>query len=521
MRPRRAFVALVVLPTALAAQDPLSAIDWLNANPGTPVAPIGNPHTLIPSGIPSVIPFGVPDEPPVASGVASSEVTVSPLGAAEPLLGLVPQSVTGLTDTLWLGSDTVRLTRQIARVPVYDSPAMQSLLYSLLLTEAQHSGHGRDLTLARLDRLLALGAVEPAFALARRATPENNPGVFKRWFDAGLLIGQEDQGCRVMAAHTHLVPGYDAQVYCAARLGSWQNAYLTLESAAALSLLPADRVALMDRFLNADLYDGADPLPAPRSTDPLGFRVFEAIGERLPTAGLPRAFATADLRDVAGWKAQLEAAERLTRVGALSPNQLLGLYTERLPAASGGIWDRVEALQRFETALSTRSPTAVAKTLFPVWSAMRSVGLEVPFAELYAPELAGQPLLDPRAKDLAWKIRLLSSEYEDAARTPPDTGAMSTYLAALAQGEPGRAHPPNAVAEAISEGFSGETPLPRTIQSALRDGRLGEAILTAMELFASGAKGNSADLSRALTTFRKLGLEDTARRASLHLMLAG
>ena len=48
----------------------------------------------------------------------------------------------------------------------------------------------------------------------------------------------------------------------------------------------------------------------PGAPDPLTFRLFETIGERLPTAALPRAFAHADLRDVAGWKAQIEAAER-------------------------------------------------------------------------------------------------------------------------------------------------------------------------------------------------------------------
>ena len=53
------------------------------------------------------------------------------------------------------------------------------------------------------------------------------------------------------------------------------------------------------------------------------------------------AFAQADMRDNTGWKAQLEAAERLARNGVLDPNQLLGLYTEEKAAASGGVWDRV------------------------------------------------------------------------------------------------------------------------------------------------------------------------------------
>ena len=55
---------------------------------------------------------------------------------------------------------------------------------------------------------------------------------------------------------------------------------------------------------------------------PLLFRLHEAIGEPLPTGNLPRSYAVADLRDLAGWKPQLEAAERLAVTGALPANRL-------------------------------------------------------------------------------------------------------------------------------------------------------------------------------------------------------
>ena len=118
----------------------------------------------------------------------------------------------------------------------------------------------------------------------------------------------------------------------------------------------------------------------PRQMDPLTFRLFETIGEPVPTANLPRAYAVADLRDVAGWKAQLEAAERLTRAGALPDNRLLGLYTDTQARRIRRGVGPCAALQRFETALSSGSADAVAKTLPTVWSAMHGAGLEVAFA---------------------------------------------------------------------------------------------------------------------------------------------
>lgn len=485
-------------------QVPLSVIDWLDQ-----AAPVQLPDIVL-------------LEPPVADTVLSPDIEVSPLEALTPPVGLVPGTVTGLPVDLWRGSDTDRLTRLITNAPVRGSPAMRTLLFTLLLSEARGPSDPQAadaLLLARIDRLMDLGAVDPALAMAELAGPAHTPALFQRWFDAALLTGAEDRACAVLRQAPHLSPDYAAQIFCHARQGDWQTAALTLEAAHALALLPQDRLNLMDRFLSPDIYEGAPPLPLPRAPGALDFRLYESIGERMPTADLPRAFATADLRDIAGWKAQLEAAERLTRVGALSPNRLLGLYSERLPAASGGIWDRVRAVQHFETALDSRSADAIAKTLPPVWSAMQAAGLEMPFAALFAERLAAQQGLDPVTASMAWRIRLLTGGFKAASRTPPDNSELNTWLAALAQGDPQRAFAPDRRAASVTEGFRNPAGLSTDLQRQYDDGQLGAVILEIIGLYDSGVHGNSGDLVAALAALRAVGLEDTARRAALQYIL--
>ena len=83
-----------------------------------------------------------------------------------------------------------------------------------------------------------------------------------------------------------------------------------------------------------------------------------------------------------GWQKQeidalqqsVEAAERLTRAGTIPPNVILGLYTERDPAASGGVWDRVRAFQNFEAALSSGDAARVTATLPEAWAKMQNLG---------------------------------------------------------------------------------------------------------------------------------------------------
>ncbi|MCB1340233.1 MAG: hypothetical protein KDK24_04030 [Pseudooceanicola sp.] len=490
----------LILPVTAAAQAPLTAIDWLGKNtPPVRTGPVLN-------------------EPPVSRSALHPQVDVRPLHAAEPPLGLVPSSVTGLPEELWQGNDGAALAPLVRTVPAR-YPAMQTLLYTLLLSETRAPQEGAEpLLLARIDRLVAMGAVEPAQTLAESAGTDT-PDRFRRWFDATLLTGDEDKGCTALAASPTLLPDYGARIFCAVRGGDWQTGALLLEAAHALDLLPEDRMELLDRFLSPEVFDGAPPLAAPVAADPLAFRLFEAVGEPLPTAAMPAAFAAADLRDLAGWKAQLEAAERLTRAGALPPNRLLGLYTEREAAASGGIWDRVQALQRFETALGQGSVAGVEKTLPAVWKAMADVQLETAFADLFAEPLSRVPLEDSGARALAWRVRLLSADYELAAASPPDDKPLTRFLVALAQGRPGEVAAPDARAEAIASGFASGTVLPDRVRIALDSGRLGEGILRAMEYFDRGARGNPVDLAGAIAALRLVGLEDLTRRACLQLML--
>ena len=179
------------------------------------------------------------------------------------------------------------------------------------------------------------------------------------------------------------------------------------------------------------------------------------------------------------------------------------------------------ALRRFETALEQNSIDAVTKTLPPVWTAMQEVGLEVAFAELFAPQISGLDFTDARAAQIAWRMGLLSSDYESVANSVAAETDTDAFLVALTRGTPGGVTAPNQMTQAISDGFSNAVELPGRIQNALDRGALGETILLAIEHFDRGATGNPNDLAAAIATLRRVGLEDTARRASLQLLLLG
>ena len=481
---------------------PLSVIDWLGSQP-----------------VPAAPPFQKkPDEPAVARSALPPSVDVAPLSNGSPRqIGLVPAHVTGLPASLWRGSDVQKIAKLLERLPELSLPAAQSLLYTVLLADVDAPGGiaaaGDTLALLRVEKLVKLGALDPALSLIEQAGVPTSAAHFDLWMQISLLTGSEDRACATLRAAPHLTNDLATRIFCSGRSGQWDNAALTFGSAQALGLIPEEKLALLDRFLHPDAFEGEPPLPAPRKMDPLSFRLFETIGEPMPTGSLPRAYAVADLRDLAGWKSQIEAAERLTRAGALPDNRLLGLYTERQAAASGGVWDRVAAIQRFETALQTGSTDAVAKTLPTAWRAMQDAALETTFAQLFAADLQKLDLTG-RTASMATVIALLSADYETAA-AQSDPADLATQIAF---GDVTGSRPAPSIDAALFDGFTDAAPRADLVATA-QQSRLGESILHILRLLEDGAQGDANALRDAVATLRALGLEDIARRASLQILL--
>ncbi|MCB1376313.1 MAG: hypothetical protein KDJ78_19450, partial [Rhodobacteraceae bacterium] len=215
--------------------------------------------------------------------------------------------------------------------------------------------------------------LQQAQSLLERAGP-NEAAIFRRWFDVSLLTGHEDYACTAMRAAPGFAPTMQARVFCLARNGDWNAAALTLATGETLGYIDRADGDLLARFLDPDMFEGEPDLPPPVPLTPLDFLMREAIAQPRPPGALPLAFVNADLRREAGWRNQLLAAERLVRSQAITPNTLVDLYTDAKPAASGGIWNRVSAIQALDVALLAHDSEALSQALPDAYAMMEEVG---------------------------------------------------------------------------------------------------------------------------------------------------
>lgn len=499
-----AMLLLPAGPAAAAGTDedgaPLSAIPWLSE---TLERPVPRPEP----------------EPPATPLDPDTEIEVAPLDAPDRIAaGLFAPETVGLPELPWAGSRGDDVIPLIAGMPPLSHPALRDMFRNLVLAETMAPGGAAEPFLtARVDALLKMGDLHAAQALLERAGPDT-PDLFRRWFDISLLLGTEDRGCATLKAKPDLSPNYETQVLCLARAGRWPTAALTLETATALGRIdPAARDRLA-RFLDPEIFEDEPIGPRPDPVTPLDFRLLEAVGEPIPTGQLPLAFAHSDLRHIIGWKAQIEAAERLASAGALPSNTLLGIYNARRAAASGGVWDRVALIQKLDIALTARNPAEVAALLPTALMAMHEASLETVLAEMVTPRLSRIDLPEP-ARALAYELALLSNS-RAAMAAPPDVDLSPrlAFAAGLVQEAIVDVPAPDTLAEALLAGMRADGP-PARYAELVASRRSGEALLTAIAALADGPGADPADAGDAIALFRALGMDDAARHAALQVLL--
>ncbi|MDF1620563.1 hypothetical protein [Pseudothioclava nitratireducens] len=511
-----ALAASICLTPAFAEDAPMSAIDWLSNSVVTPAAIAPQP-----GGSRAILP-PLPGEPPVSSGATVGDVSVISLDKPSAnAIGLLPVSRTGLPRDLWGVTPETELAEALRRERFEMLPAMQGLLLKLALAElappAITAPGGRPvLFLARVDKLLELGALEPALALLEQADA-TDPEIFRRRFDVALLLGEENRACDALRDTPSIAPAYATRVFCLARGGDWDTAILTFGTGRAIGQIEPEMETVLERFLDPELDDGGD-LPPPSRPSPLIFRMMEAIGQPMPTGPLPVAFAQADLRANTGWKARIEAAERLARSGAIDANQLLGLYTENEKAPSGRIWDRARAIATLDRAITASDRTMIAATLPEAYRLMEEEQLEMVLATLWGAQLAGLGM-EGDAGEIAFRLGLLGESYESVARAHRVHDRDDALLIGIARGQTGPVEAQDQLGLMLKSVFDS---VPDTVPAPYADragGELGLMLLAAIDDVTEGARGDYPRAANGLRMLRLAGLEDVARRAALELII--
>jgi hypothetical protein len=440
-------------------------------------------------------------------------------------VGLLPPEETGFSPALWGRDEAAHVAAMIDAHPDAGVPAARALLRKLLLAETdppKGGGAASPVLLARIDRLLAIGALVEARALIERAGSAT-PELFRRWFDVGLLLDDAAEPCAALRQNPSLSPTLPARVFCLARGGDWNAAEITLTLGQEVGSIDEDDQALIARFLDPALFEEEEEPPIPEPLTALDFLMREAVGLSRPPGPLPLAFLHMDLGEHVPMRTRAEAAERLVLAGAIAAPALFEAYRSGEPAASGGVWDRARAVQALDAALDAGS--GIGPALVAADAALTARELRVALAQGYGPRLAtlNPGALDAEARRVLAELMLLAGDAAGAERAAGPTPAtrMAGLLAIAGVGELSAAAADDRATAALS-GLDATAPADgreAELAARLAEGRQGEAILGALALVEAGPAVDPPALRAAVLTLRLAGQEAAARAIAIETLL--
>ena len=126
--------------------------------------------------------------------------------------------------------------------------------------------------------------------------------------------------------------------------------YITLQ---ALGAFEPKISNLLAAYLDPDIsHDFVPPDFDPLEITPLEFQLYNSINRPIPLKNLPIKFASLDLEDPVSWTNQINAAERLVKIGSLPTNLLLQIYNNGQASMPGKLWERVRSVQALHLVLS-------------------------------------------------------------------------------------------------------------------------------------------------------------------------
>ena len=296
---------------------------------------------------------------PESPGSESTEtgIHVGALEAIDPdAAGVLLPGVEPLPGDIWSGSRRARIEALLPRLPaVAPSETMRRLTLALLTSPAQPpSGQGEAgaLVLARVERLVAMGARDAALALLDSAGPEDGQTLSARIENDRLLAALDlDAACeRILGKAGRSGDGYwrRVRILCQAHAGLIEAATLGLELLLEIDAAP-DPVFDDTIYAMAGLAEPVvDPLAEPTPLRVAAWRIAQfAVPAQAVSRAAPDVLSAIARAPESLPGTRLLAAERAEAAGALSIEALRALYRAMAfsPEERADALDQVEALE--------------------------------------------------------------------------------------------------------------------------------------------------------------------------------
>ena len=326
----------IILSNFLFADEPMSAIDWLEKK-------INDPPVF----------FTYPSEIDKNNDIEIEKIVLPNISKNS--IGIYPSIKIGINSDLWKNSNEIEISAILEKIKISDLYYLNRLLKRILLIESDppiivddKKFSGTLFLRQRILKLIQMGALDDAEALILDANPTFDPNLIDLWSDISFLTHRFERFCNAVLKgyYNSLDPTH--KIICLARSGDWNAAALSLATYSSINEIDSDHEKLLINYLDheADLEIINNQICDKDKPIIIYLCNFSNINMQIPNYGVK--FLYNNLGKGKSIRSRILASEELVKSGALNPSILFSTYKIKQPSTSGGVWARTKLVQELD-----------------------------------------------------------------------------------------------------------------------------------------------------------------------------
>ena len=323
----------IILSNFLFADEPMSAIDWLEKK-------INDPPVF----------FTYPSEIDKNNDIEIEKIVLPNISKNS--IGIYPSIKIGINSDLWKNSNEIEISAILEKIKISDLYYLNRLLKRILLIESDppiivddKKFSGTLFLRQRILKLIQMGALDDAEALILDANPTFDPNLIDLWSDISFLTHRFERFCNAVLKGYYNSLDPTNKIICLARSGDWNAAALSLATYSSINEIDSDHEKLLINYLDheADLEIINNQICDKDKPTIIYLCNFSNINMQIPNYGVK--FLYNNLGKGKSIRSRILASEELVKSGALNPSILFSTYKIKQPSTSGGVWARTKLVQ--------------------------------------------------------------------------------------------------------------------------------------------------------------------------------
>ena len=326
----------IILSNFLFADEPMSAIDWLEKK-------INDPPVF----------FIYPSEIDKNNDIEIEKIVLPNISKNS--IGIYPSIKIGINSDLWKNSNEIEISAILEKIKISDLYYLNRLLKRILLIESDppiivddKKFSGTLFLRQRILKLIQMGALDDAEALILDANPTFDPNLIDLWSDISFLTHRFERFCNAVLKGYYNSLDPTNKIICLARSGDWNAAALSLATYSSINEIDSDHEKLLINYLDheADLEIINNQICDKDKPIIIYLCNFSNINMQFPNYGVK--FLYNNLGKGKSIRSRILASEELVKSGALNPSILFSTYKIKQPSTSGGVWARTKLVQELD-----------------------------------------------------------------------------------------------------------------------------------------------------------------------------